>query len=332
MAPDPRPLGELGEPRVLFVLGSPRSGTTLVAGLLDLLPGVWIGKETGFIPRLFQEGMESLHEWDTSRLERTIARVNVHLRSQAWTSLATVAGVRQFWSETGSTGYEGLIRYAWSLDVPSGRPRPAVAGDQSPGYVLAIPLLEQLFPRALYLHVVRDPRDVVSSILPLHFGAHSAAMAALDWNESVAGWWAAERRVPASRRFEVRYEDLVAEPEAVFRAMAGFLGIPPRGPIERQTLSGDAHGLARNWPHHARLAEPIDDRSVGRHRRDLSDRDRALVEAICYTGLVTYGYEAGPFRPSPVLEEKVLLLTGERLRDLCGRALGSARRRWRPKA
>ncbi|MEO6323509.1 MAG: sulfotransferase [Thermoanaerobaculia bacterium] len=329
MRPD---ASQLGGTRELFVVGSPRSGTTLVAGLLDLLPGVWIGKETGFIPRLFEPGMESLHGWDTPRLEKTVARVNASLQSQAWMSLATVAGARQFWSETGSPGYEGLIRYVWSLEVPSGRPRPAVVGDQSPEYVLAIPLLEQLFPRALYLHVVRDPRDVVSSVLPLHFGAHSAAIAALYWNESVAGWWAAERRVPASRRFEVRYEDLVAEPVAVFKAMAGFLGITPRGPIERQELSGDAHGLARQWPHHARLAEPIDDRSVGRHRRDLSDRDRALVEAICYTGLVTYGYEAGPFRPSPVLEEKALLLTGERLRDVCGRALGAARRLWRSRA
>ena len=332
MPPDARLVGDPGEPRELFVLGCPRSGTTLVAGLLDLLPGVWIGKETGFIPRFVETGMETLHDWDTPRLEKAVARVNAHLRNQAWTSLATVAGVRQFWSETGLLGYEGLIRYVWSLEVPSERPRPTVVGDQSPEYVLAIPLLEQLFPRALYLHIVRDPRDVVSSVLPLHFGAHSAAIAALYWNESVAAWWAAERRVPAARRFEVRYEDLVAEPAAVFRAMAGFLVIAPRGPVERQTMSGDAHGLARSWPHHARLAEPIDDRSVGRHRRDLSDRQRALVEAICYTGLVTYGYEVGPFRPSPVLEEKALLLTGERLRDLCGRALGAARRRWRSRA
>ena len=318
--------------RELFVVGSPRSGTTLVAGLLNLLPGVWIGKETGFIPRLFAGGMESLHEWDTPRLETIVARVNAYLRREKWAASATVAGFRQFRSETGSPGYPGLIRYVWSLEVPAAKPRPSVVGDQSPGYVLAIPLLEQLFPEAGYLHVVRDPRVVVASVLPLHFGAHSAAIAALDWNEAAAGWWAAERRIPAARRFEIRYEDLVAEPVATLQAIAAFLGVGAEAPVDRQELSGNAHGLAGLLRHHARLAGPIDDRSVGRHQRDLSDRDRALVEAICYAGLVTHGYRVGPFRPSPVLEENALLLTRERLRDLFGRVMRAALRRWRPQA
>jgi hypothetical protein len=300
-----------------------------MAGLLSQLPGVWIGKETGFVPRLHEVAGESIHEWDDHRLESLIGVVNSYLRIGLWQTRATVPGARRFWSETGTTGYAGLVRYVWSLDVSPEGSRPAVAGDQTPNYVLALPLLEQLFPDAFYVHVVRDPRDVVASILPLPFGAQSVGVAASDWNECVAGWWAAERRIPPERRCEVRYEDLVSNPVTTLERLAAALGSAALDPATVASLPNDAHGLASLAPHHERLAQPIDGGSVGRHRRDLSPRDRALVEAITYSGLTTYRYDTGPFRPSPVLEENALLLTGEHLRDLRRRAIRAAARRWR---
>lgn len=299
-----------------------------MAGVLNQLPDIWIGKETGFIPRLYEVGSESMHEWDDRRLADLLREVNAYLSIGHWTTLASVPGARRFWSETGATGYAGLIRYIWSLDpAPHGRDA-VVAGDQTPTYVLAMPLLEELFPDAVYLHVVRDPRDVVASILPLRFGAQSAGVAASDWNECVSGWWAAEHRIPPERRCEVRYEDLVTDPMHTVQKLGAFLDITPPDLDDRGGLPTDAHGLAGLAPHHARLAEPIDDGSVGRHHRDLSARDRALVEAVTYAGLVTYGYDVGPYRPSPVLEENAPLLTRERLRDLRRRAFGAVARRW----
>jgi hypothetical protein len=302
-----------------------------MAGLASQLPGVWISKETGFIPRLHEPGTASITQWDDARLAPLIESVNSYLTMGHWEALATVADAREFWSATGSTGYAGLVRYVWSLEKPEADPAIALLGDQTPNYVLALPLLEQLFPDAFYVHVVRDPRDVVASILPLRFGARSVGVAASDWNECVAGWWAAERRIPPERRFEVRYEDLVRDPTGARQRLGSALGRTGAAREAERSLPNDPHGLAGLAPHHGRLAGPIDDSSVGRHHRDLSDPDRSLVEAITYAGLVTYGYDAGPFRPSPVLEEDVSLLTRERLRDLRRRAAGRlARRRPRP--
>ena len=167
--------------RELFVVGSPRSGTTLLASVLNQLPEVWIGEETGFVPRLYRPGFESLHEFDDQQLAALVEAVNSYLTMGHWTRLASVAGARRFWSESGTTGYAGLVRYVWSLDEAPEGSRPAVAGDQTPNYVLALPLLEQMFPDAFYVHVVRDPRDVVASILPLPFGAQSVGGAASGW-------------------------------------------------------------------------------------------------------------------------------------------------------
>jgi len=311
----------------IFVVGSPRSGTTVLAGALNQISGVWIGKETGFIPFLYEAAVEPANDWDDRRLDKLIAAINSYLSSEHWEQRASVEGVRRFWAQTGTAGYAGLVRYVWSLDEPPDGAEVTFRGDQTPTYVLAIPLLEQLFPDAYYIHIVRDPRDVVASILPLMFGAQSAGVAASDWNECVAGWWAAERRLPPERRCEVRYEDLVTEPAQTLGRLAEFLGAPSPADLDATSIPADVHGLARRVLHHARLAEPIDARSVGRHSRDLSDRDRALVEAITFNGMVSYYYDVGPFRPSPMLEEKALLLTRERVRDLRRRAVTSALRR-----
>lgn len=314
----------------LFVLGSPRSGTTLVAGLLNRLSGVWLSKETAFVPHLYEASMDDLHQWDDARLAPLIESVNSYLEPGHWDPLATTAGARRFWAATGTTGYPGFVRYVWSLDEAPDGSVSTVVGDQSPHYVLAIPLLEHLFPDARYVHVVRDPRDVVASILPLPFGACSAGVAAADWNECIGGWWGAERRIDPDQRRELRYEDLVRDPAGALRTLAEFLHVPNEA-LDPDSPGADAHGLARRVPHHERLRQPIDDRAVGRHRRDLSIGDRALVEAITHNGLVTYGYDTGPFRPSPRLEENALLLTRERLRDLRRRAIAAGRRRWPPR-
>ena len=299
-----------------------------MAGMLNQLPGVWIGKEAGFVPHLYEAGCDSLETWDDRRLTLLVDAVNSYLTIGHWDSLASVPGARRFWSDTGDRGYAGFIRYIWSLDESPDGGDVRIAGDQTPTYVLALPLLEQLFPNARYVHVVRDPRDVVASILPLRFGSRSAGVAASDWNECVSGWWAAERRTPPQRRCEVRYEDLVTAPAQTLLRLAAFLDLAPPELDDEVSSVSDAHGLAERAPHHRRLGEPIDDRSVGRHRRDLSVSDRSLVEAITYSGMVTYGYEPGSYRPSPVLEENALLLTRERLRDLRRRAVGSVVRRW----
>jgi hypothetical protein len=318
----------VGDASEIFIVGSPRSGTTLMARVLNEFPDVWIGNETGFVPHLFRPGSEPGPDWDDRRLAELLDAVNSYLRTESWPSLASVDGVRRFWSTTGTRDYAALIRYVWSLDGAVGAKGAVVVGDQTPAYVLAMPLLEQLFPRARFVHIVRDPRDVVASVVPLRFWSKSVGVAAADWNECIAGWWAAERRIPPERRIEVRYEDLVSDPQSTRERLAGFLHTSvPAGGLAGEPLTYPSR-VAPLPPHHRRLAEPIDDSSVGRHRSDLSKRERGIVEAITYAGLRTYGYEVGPYRPSPVLREDAALLTRWRVQDLQRRVFGAVTRRW----
>jgi hypothetical protein len=96
-------------------------------------------------------------------------------------------------------------------------------GDKTPSYVRHLPLLADLFPGARFVHVVRDGRDVALSFVRHYAGPRNVYTAAEHWLRSVEeGRRAGEALGPASY-LEVRYEDLIAGPEAVLRGVCAFL-------------------------------------------------------------------------------------------------------------
>ena len=178
----------------IFVIGSPRSGTTLLRLILDSHPRISCGEETHFL----------------RDLEAVVGR--------NWDLVATYGLSRDWWLSHirrlyGDFQAEVLVR--------SGKARWA---EKDPTYTLHLAFIEELFGDAVYIHLLRDGHDVVASFRD-RWGYKSAARAArTEWARYVDAARALEARLPAGRFLEVRYEDLVAEPEAQGRRLFAFLG------------------------------------------------------------------------------------------------------------
>ena len=105
-------------------------------------------------------------------------------------------------------------------------------GDKTPMYMQRLPLLERLFPTALYVHLVRDGRDCALSFLQMPEGivtrswAHprDAAGFACQWRAEVAAARELGQRV-GPRLLEVRYERLVADPEDTVRTICDHVDL-----------------------------------------------------------------------------------------------------------
>lgn len=299
----------------------------MLAGLLNQFEGVHITQETGFIADLYQPDMNCLTDWPAKQLDQLMNKAWSYLERQGWKNRPVTADFMAFAQRTGCTGYAGLVRYCWELDTTHNHaankdttessPRFTYLGDNTPRYTLAIPLLQRLFPDARYIHLVRDGRDVVCSLINRHFGANSLLCAARSWMAHVGCWQMAERTIPADSRMELRYEDLVHDCRSACDKFSNFLGTT----VNNSSASLDVHGLANRLPHHSRLDSPIDSASVGRFYTELNDRQRSDVEAVMYSGLVAYGYDVGPFKPSAVMLDRSVLLTGSHVLDLMKRAV-----------
>jgi hypothetical protein len=171
-----------------------------------------------------------------------------------------------------------------------GKPR---WGDKTPMYMRHLVLLRRLFPGAQYVHLIRDGRDAALSFLSLPKGiafetwAHPrnpAGFAAL-WRTEVAAARRLGRRVGTRRYLEVRYEDLVDDPERVLQAICSFAGLPYEVSM---TEYGGSESEERQ--HQQSLKRPLTPR-LRDWRAEMAPQDVAAFEGVAGDLLHDLGYE-----------------------------------------
>jgi hypothetical protein len=178
----------------IFVVGSARSGTTMLRLMLDSHHRISSGEETHFL----------------QQLEPVVGK--------QWRLLDRYGFPREYWLDRLRHLYGDFqAEYA----TRRGKVRWA---DKDPANTLILPFVEELFPDAKYLHLLRDGHDVVASHRD-RWGYRSAARSARGaWRKYVEAARSFGATVGPARYLELRYEALVADPEAELRRMLLFLG------------------------------------------------------------------------------------------------------------
>ena len=266
----------------LILLGVSRSGTTLLRVILDRSPGIAIPDESFFVPLLARRHGKRI---DPERFLDDVARIPT---IRDWgVSVADVAGRVRSGMPTGVAVAAIFEAYAEAADKPRW-------GDKTPMYMRHLELLEGLIPDAQYVHLIRDGRDAALSFLQMPEGTFTRTWAHPTTPEQFACLWRKEvgdarslgRRVGASRYHEVRYEELVAEPEATVRAICAFAAIPFEAAMLDYTGAVDVSAK----PHQQRLLTPPTS-GVRSWRDDMSATDVAAFESVAGDLLGELGYE-----------------------------------------
>jgi hypothetical protein len=183
-------------------------------------------------------------------------------------------------------------------------------GDKTPAYMQQLDLLERVFPGAQYVHLIRDGRDAALSFVamrrrPRFNWARPRGMSAFacQWKLEVEAAQAFGRRLGPERYVELRYEELVAAPEASLRRVCEFLGLgfePAMLDYHRQI---DA-GRLQDHPRLAQAPTP----GVRRWREEMSSADAEVFEAIAGELLAELGYERAYPRPSATAQARARLV------------------------
>jgi Sulfotransferase family len=266
----------------LFVLGVSRSGTTMLRVILDRSPGIAIPDETFFIPQLAHRHPGVV---DPAAFVDDLRRLP---RLAAWEIPAEELAARL---RPGMTVGPALDAVFSAYAAKHGKPR---WGEKTPMYMRHLGLIDRLFPDAQYVHLIRDGRDAALAFLEMPAGvvtrtwAHprSPAGFACEWRTEVVRARELGRRVGPSRYLEVRYEDLVAETDAVVRGVCRFADLP--FDPEMLDYAGAVDVSAK--PHHQRLLQPPT-RGVRDWRRQMNRADALAFEAIAGDLLAELGFE-----------------------------------------
>lgn len=165
-------------------------------------------------------------------------------------------------------------------------------GDKTPIYVLSIPLLSTLFPDARFVHVIRDGRDVALSYLAVPWGPSSVWAAARKWRRDVSTGRRYGEALPADRYHEVRYTDIVEDPERSLREICGFANLPFDGAM--LDYHHDAEERIQSRPERTKYHASVTKPPVGGLRDwrvQMSERDVQAFEAVAGDLLEELGFE-----------------------------------------
>ena len=305
-APAPRPARHdrsvaPPEPRgpMPVVVGVPRSGTTLLAVMLDSHPRVAIPPETAFLTEL-----QRLDGLDGDALERAFVDLVTTDRwgVSNWNDLGLDRGdyVQRLRELTAFSVTAGLRVLFGMLADRAGKP---LFGEKTPADAAHMPRIASFLPEARFVHIVRDPRDVVLSLAKTTAGA-SVRSSAQTWVDMVTAARAASRTLP--HYHELRYEDLLDQPERKLREVCAFLDLDWDARMLEHGESGArhvAHLGDRKTPDgravvpkalrariHENLARPIRKDRAGQWRSAMSDAHRDIVESIAGPLMRELGY------------------------------------------
>lgn len=285
--------------RPFFVVGCPRSGTTLLQLMLHAHPRLAVPPETRFLLPAYVSRLRfgDLREENN---RRELARWIVARKATRFFDLGLDA------DRTVDAIAAGPPTLGSALDAVYGsyaaRFGKARWGDKRPAYVRHIGVLRRLFPDAQFVHLVRDGRDCVASLLEMSWWPHGVRHAAATWAQAIDHGRRAARSLPAGTYHELRYEALVSDPEAELRRLCAFLG-EEYDPAMTEPSRVAAQAVPRRKRWHARTRTELTADRFGSWRDRLMPADVALCEAVLGGRLAAYGYEltGAPAPPAPEL-------------------------------
>jgi Sulfotransferase family len=262
-----------------FVVGCPRSGTTLLSVMLDRHSQLAMTPETSF----YVEIAPRLREPQHPPLYEILA---------GWSRLPEL-GLEPGAVASRCDGCEGPgVVFAAILELYAQRRGKPYCGEKTPGHWGKLDALMADFPTAKILFVIRDGRDVALSLMELPWWSDDVAAAAAQWRGAGEVAHAAIARDPA-RVAAVRYEDLVRGPAAVLPRLMDFIGLSFE---PRQLDVGVASPvvLTRSLPWKGRALHPPDATRIGRWRTALREQDASYLNDALATELAFFGYATEP--------------------------------------
>lgn len=273
-----------------FIVGNERSGTTLLMAILGHHSRLAVPEVAWYYPR-FRAYLHTYGDLTRAESFRTLVSEMIFGLKTPFFGLdlnpQTIVGelVAATREPTFGEAYRVILeRYARAVNKPRW-------GEKTPHNLFYVREILEDFPDAKILNVVRDGRDVAVEQLRSAFGPRNAYAAALIWRRSqaLADHWAAT--LTKAQWLDVRYEELVREPEAVLRRVSEFLGEQYEPHVLEFHLGEVARRRGRTRDHRA-LGGPVSTEYVGLYRQHLSEHEQAVFADVAGGALSKAGYES----------------------------------------
>ncbi len=267
------------EPGMFFIIGSGRSGNTLLRSMLMAGGEICIPPESYVLPRtiaMFQaygflpwpqlasiiiSEFESFREFDTWATDLS----QTH-------KLARELPV-------GQRSYENIIGLIYQAYQAQHFPKTRLLGDKTPINTVFLARVSSVFCRSKYIHILRDPRACVASYVKAGL---------LDIEQAIDFWLVATsnaiklgKRLGQRGFIRVEYESLVMDPQPTLSRICDFLEVSYSDDMLSFWQHPDRLGDVGARAHHKNTRSPLSKSSINAWRNDLSAQDIERIERLC---------------------------------------------------
>lgn len=268
----------------VFIVGMPRSGTTLLSTMLDAHSDLSISPETHFFTKcpVATHGPSPWVRDEAFRfLESQSGVQDMALPEEVWAALRDSAG------SAPSDVFAALLRaYADHTGA-------SVSGEKTPDHLAHVPEMAERFPGARFVAITRDLRDVYLSQKPMTWNRDTIVETAWTWRryaEKVQTY----RSAFAGRFYDLRYEDLLTRPADELKALCTFLDVPfETGMLAFHEKTNDVLS-AEPWKHNTR--HPLDPSNREKWRDRLPPARRWIIQTVASSAMHAFGYPTPPVR------------------------------------
>jgi hypothetical protein len=266
----------------IFIVGRPRSGTTLMASLLDAHPRLGIlPVETEIFSRWLEAekiyGFE--HMWSSFLADPKFDMLEFdwkQIRDRIEIHGPALSDIKSFLSAIGEAYCIARGKQRW--------------GEKTPQHFRYLTSILAAYPHGRIICLLRDPRAIFASLLTTPWNQDNVEGSARNWIDLMN---ILRQRSSDSRIRVVKYERLVTEPENVMEELCSWLG--EKYTQAMMDRSGLTHRLRKRegWrlEHRLKALDKITSESIDRWKNQLTDEQIRITEHLCAPLMRKAGYE-----------------------------------------
>lgn len=276
--------------RCFFIIGSGRSGNTLVRRVLTSSEKIHIPPETyvlGTVIKTFKR--VSGLSWPDVCMA-VFARFVFNPEFETFKASDISVFMRQALDlpkDKRTLANALSIFYRWHARV-EGKKKIDAWGDKTPLNVFSLRRIDKVFPDAQYIFLIRNPYDVVYSYVNANL-YENHEQAAIRWVRANQACLDFEEKAK-SRVLRMCYEDFCEKPQEQTKKICNFLGIPFEEKMLELNSAENHLGDVGMRDHHARVLQSIDMKSIGKGMTEMKPEYIKLTDRVCNLLAKRLGY------------------------------------------
>jgi LPS sulfotransferase NodH len=286
----------------IFIVGCPRSGTTILAKILNNHSQIASATEIHFFNHLC-----TLKKYDWTNLDEDfLKRFFNETRVEDFCSLLKLSFEEfkeQFEQTTIDTKLDQISQnqkriFDTMMLILLKKKQKTFCCEKTPQHLLSVERILEIYKDAKIIHLIRDGRDTVNSLIKMPWRPEGLLNNSRFWKKYAKLGMEIKNKIchQTENYIDIKYEDLLLNPEESIKKLTNFIGVEFEETMlsnklsnQKETNSNIFSSWESSWKHKA--MEELDSTRVGAWQKELSEKDQTLLNWHLKKELAALGYE-----------------------------------------